>query len=356
MTTAAQRLWETLCAAGVASGQAPPDTAAHSPWYVRAMLGVAGWIAAAFLFGFVGQAFPWVVDSKAAALAIGALMIAAAYALFRVQAARDFLAQFAFAMSLAGQALAAVGVFGVFEPREALAWSAIAAGEAVLAVLLPNFVHRVWSSYAAALCVAFALAEAGAAALAAGALGASAALLWSKELDWAARSAMVRPIAYGLTLGLIQIQAEALFTQGLLAEVARQRDQAVWARPRIGELLTGLVLVAVVARLVVGHMRLARRDAAIALAAAIGLALLSLRAPGLATGLTLVTLGFAGGNRVLTGLGIVALLFYLGAYYYTLQATLLTKSAVLAATGAALLAARWALLRWLFPQREQAHA
>jgi hypothetical protein len=319
------------------------------------MLGVAGWIAAAFLFGFVGQALPWVVDSKTAALAVGTLMIAAAYALFRVEVGRDFLGQFALAMSLAGQALAAVGLFGVFQ-REALAWTAIGAGEAVLAVLLPSFVHRVWSSYAIAMCVAFALAEGGAAVLAVGAVGAGAGWLWSRELAWAARSSIVRPIAYGLTLGLIQIQGDALFTQGLLGMLAEDRDQAAWAHPWVGQILTGLVLVGAVAHLVASDSRLARRDAMIALAAAVGFALLSLRAPGIATGVMLVALGFAGGNRLLTGLGVAALLFYLGAYYYTLQATLLAKSAVLAATGAALLAARWALTRWLFRGREDAHA
>ncbi|HXV07576.1 MAG TPA: DUF4401 domain-containing protein [Burkholderiales bacterium] len=356
MNGSAQRLWETLCAAGVASGHAPPGTEPHSPWYVRAMLGVAGWIAAAFLFGFVGQALPWVVDSKTAALAVGTLMIAAAYALFRVEVGRDFVGQFALAMSLAGQALAAIGVFGVFQPREALAWSAIAAGEAILAVLLPNFVHRVWSGYAAAMCAALALVEGGAAVLAVGVVGAGAAWLWSRELAWAARSSLVRPIAYGLTLGLIQIQGDALFMQGLLGMLAEDRDQAGWAQPWVGQVLTGLVLVGAVAHLVASDSRLARRDAMIALAAAVGFALLSLRAPGIATGVMLVALGFAGGNRVLTGLGVAALLFYLGAYYYTLQATLLAKSAVLAATGAALLAARWALTRWLFRGREDAHA
>jgi hypothetical protein len=355
MSPSRQRLWETLCAAGVASSQAPVDDTPHSPWYVRAMLGVAGWIAAAFLFGFVGQALPWVVDSKTAALAVGALMIAAAYALFRVEVGRDFVGQFALAMSLAGQALAAVGVFGVFQ-RDTLAWTAIGAGEMLLAVLLPSFVHRVWSGYVAAMCAALALVEGGAAVLAVGVVGAGAAWLWSRELAWAARSSVVRPIAYGLTLGLIQIQGDALFMQGLLGMLAEDRDQAAWAQPWVGQVLTGLVLVGAVAHLVASDSRLARRDAMIALAAAVGFALLSLRAPGIATGVVLVALGFAGGNRVLTGLGIAALLFYLGAYYYTLQATLLAKSAVLAATGAALLAARWALARWLFRGREEAHA
>ena len=55
----------------------------------------------------------------------------------------------------------------------------------------------------------------------------------------------------------------------------------------------------------------------------------------------IVVLGFANGNRVLTGLGIAALLFYVFAYYYLLQETLLFKSGVLLATGFVLLVARW---------------
>jgi uncharacterized membrane protein len=55
---------------------------------------------------------------------------------------------------------------------------------------------------------------------------------------------------------------------------------------------------------------------------------------------------FANGNRVLAGLGILALLGYLSHYYYALYATLLAKSALLAGAGLVLLAARFALRRW----------
>jgi uncharacterized membrane protein len=59
-----------------------------------------------------------------------------------------------------------------------------------------------------------------------------------------------------------------------------------------------------------------------------------------------LVIGFANGNRVLAGLGIIAMLGYLSHYYYSLQITLLEKSAVLACTGIALLAARVALQRY----------
>jgi uncharacterized membrane protein len=64
----------------------------------------------------------------------------------------------------------------------------------------------------------------------------------------------------------------------------------------------------------------------------------------------IVLLGFANANRVLAGLGIASLLVYVSSYYYLLDVTLLAKSAVLAATGAALLGARWIVLNVVMPK------
>ncbi len=61
-------------------------------------------------------------------------------------------------------------------------------------------------------------------------------------------------------------------------------------------------------------------------------------------GMVVMLLGFAGGNRVLLGLGIVSLLFYISSYYYLLDATLLAKAQILLIVGLVLLAVRWLLL------------
>jgi uncharacterized membrane protein len=118
----------------------------------------------------------------------------------------------------------------------------------------------------------------------------------------------------------------------------------------MGEALVLATLLFVVWRLVrrAGWApREPRSVIALATAAAIGAA--SLKAPGVAAGFIIVLLGFAHGNRVLSGLGIAALLFYVSGYYYLLDATLLFKAGVLAASGAALLAARWVMLRRILP-------
>ena len=350
------QLWRELCEAGIVSGEAPPAGPPHAPWYVRAMLGVAGWIAAAFLFGFVGSAFPWVIDSRSASIAVGLALIVAGYAMLRLRRGREFVEQFALATSLAGQALAGMGLFVLLEPREALAWMVLAVAQAGLVMLMQSYAHRVWSAYAAGACVALALADSGGIPFAAGALAAAAALVWLREIEWVAFAPVLRPAAYGLTLALIQVQGEMLLEDGALDLLSGERRAASWILLWAGEIFTGIVLLAVVAHIAARGGGLGRPASRAALGGALVAALLSLQAPGLAAGTLLAVLGFAAGNRLLTGLAIAALLFYLGAYYYTLQATLLAKSGVLAATGLAMLGARWALLVWQPETEERARA
>lgn len=66
-------------------------------------------------------------------------------------------------------------------------------------------------------------------------------------------------------------------------------------------------------------------------------------------------LGFASSNRVLLGLGVTSLLFYISSYYYTLEATLLVKSRTLLIVGLLLLAARWLMTRVIAPASEARH-
>ena len=84
-------------------------------------------------------------------------------------------------------------------------------------------------------------------------------------------------------------------------------------------------------------------------------ALASLKAPGVGAATAILVLGYANGNRVLAGLGIATLIAYLSHYYYNLEATLLEKSILMMATGAALIAARFALHRG-WPHKEAGQA
>ncbi|HYQ98413.1 MAG TPA: DUF4401 domain-containing protein, partial [Casimicrobiaceae bacterium] len=107
-------LWDRLRSAGLVTGDCPVAEGTPAPWYVRTMVGVAGWIAAAFLLGFVGTALAFVARSGPAAVTVGLLLCAAAVAALLVLSRQEFFAQFALAVSLAGQALVAGGLMQTF--------------------------------------------------------------------------------------------------------------------------------------------------------------------------------------------------------------------------------------------------
>jgi uncharacterized membrane protein len=98
------------------------------------------------------------------------------------------------------------------------------------------------------------------------------------------------------------------------------------------------------------NLHLTGEPVAAALLAAVLLAAVGRRAPGIASAVMVIVLGFGNGNRVLTGLGVVTLLAAVFAFYYNLHATLLVKSGMLAITGAVLLALRAAAFRWRWPE------
>ena len=76
-----------------------------------------------------------------------------------------------------------------------------------------------------------------------------------------------------------------------------------------------------------------------------------MQAQGLMTGVMIVLLGFAASNRVLLGLGIIALLFFISSYYYLLQNTLLDKSITLLILGVILIIGR-SIMTKLLPEEK----
>jgi len=354
MQTDAQALWSQLVAGGLAAGDAPAAGEMHTPWYVRVMLGIAGIIAAFFLFGFVGVAFVFVLQSQSASIAVGLMVIAAAYLIFRAAPRNDFTVMFALAVSIAGQGLV---IAGLRPSTQISSWAAFALLEATLAILMPNAIHRFLSSYAAAIAFGFVCALSHAYALAGGAAAVPVAWIWFNEAQLSQRHSLVASIGYGLTLALIHLEATSRYG-GVLpwsAESGRAAVMGNWTAP--GEALVVVTLIAAVAALL-------RRNGAMPQAPKMLLGLLaatmvgaaSFKAPGIAAGLMIALLGFSNGNRVLTGVGISALLFYVSSYYYFLDATLLTKSGVLLAVSLALLLARWLVLNVLMPDEEHRNA
>jgi hypothetical protein len=343
-----QQLWKRLQEAGLVTGELSHGSG--SPWYIRTMMGCAGWIGAFFLLAFIGTAFVTVMQDAAAATFASLLCCGAAYAVFRAAPRNDFSQQFGLAMGVTGQILAGVAVYKDFSFNDPTGHFLFLCVELALTICMPNFSHRVFTTLGAATALFFGLFQAGLQGVALPLVAAGCAGVWRCEIRLSERVAIWRPVGYGLALGMIQIAAMERFS-GIGGFLASQHE-AGWLRqhgPMVGTLLTAVVFIAVVADILKEmEQNLDSTEGKAAILCALLLMALTIPAHGLAAALLLVVLGFAAANRVLGGLGLLALVSFLAHYYYSMHETLLFKSAILLATGATLLAARYLIGR-LFP-------
>ena len=343
--------WTRLAADGLVEGDKPERAAAGSPWYVRTMLGIAGWIGALFLTLFIGAAFTFVMESAGAAIVLGAMFCGGAYFLFRQFDGSDFMEQFALVVSLLGQVMLVIGLAQALQPEKPEFYLILAAILAGLAAAVPNFLHRLLASCGAAVALALGINNAELHGMTAPLLCAALAWIWLDPAKWASGGRLWRPIGYGLALALLLVETFRL-TGGawLFGAAVAQPSWFGQYGPLIGRALTALVLgwvaFAIAQRQGSGAQSAVAR---VALAAAVAVGLISLGAPGLASSLIVLLLGFSAGNRLLMALGIFSLLGFVAHFYYSLHATLLEKSGLLALTGLLLLSA-YALIRRLSPE------
>ena len=359
MSMDAGSLWGLLKQEGLVDGEAPRDTVATTPWYVRTMLGIAGWIGAMFLMGFVGAGFAFVMKSAAAALVVGGSLCAVATFMFRTRAHGDFFSQFAFALSLAGQMLIVTGLMQIGSSQISSIALVFALLQAALFLLMPNFIHRVWSAMVGSGALVMALSHWGFHPYMQAGMFAAFSWAWLNEFSHARRSAQIRAIGYGLVLLLIAdliMGSAAGMTRSLWLDRAGTPLLGGALAPWIAAALIGATIIWVVWKLLLREgVALTKEPGLAAIGGAVLVALVSIKAPGIGVTMVILLIGFANGNRVLIGLGIISLLAYLSHYYYMLQITLLEKSVLLFCTGIALIAVRIALKsRWPVEQRTRA--
>lgn len=353
MNRESEQVRARLVQAGLIEGGPSGQGELESPWYVKVLLAFSGWLAALFLLGFIGAGFEFLFRNSTAAFIVGALMIGGAFVILRGPK-NEFVEHLALALSLAGQALVIFAIFRVADRSPKIAWLLVVVLEAPLAVVMPNFVHRVFSSFAAVFAFNMVTLLWGYPFLAGPVVLLLAGCCWLNEFRYPTLMRSVRAIGYGLVLALVLLKGSALFSYRLGWQ-AISKPPEFWLRPWVGEALSGAVALYVVWRLLQRYGRgLADNISVAALSGTFLLNAASCEVRGLAVGLTILLLGFAGANRVLTGLGIVALLFFISSYYYLLSSTLLVKSGSLLLVGLVLLLLRW-LLRFVPVQQEVEH-
>ncbi len=350
-------LWKELVSEKFVTGDVPSYENIESPWYVRLLIGFSGWLAAAFMLGFIGAAFEFVFNNKTAGIIVGCIMIFLAYMMLLKKSDSDFSSQFALAVSFSGQVLLFVSLdlFNWFSPRDALNWVLLGMVQVVLAWFMPSSIHRVWSAFAAVIALNIALAVWHIYFIQTAFIMLAVAIVWLNEFKWVEYQQKLKPIGYGLTLAVLYQASTGIFYIMFWNATSGYKESLV--QPWVGELLAGMVILYVVWLLLIRqNIKVPGRIANAALIGALVFIIASLKVFGLTVGIMIVLLGYANGNRILTGLGIASLLYYISAYYYTLQSTLLIKSQFLLILGVLLLLASWLIRRVLFANKEIKHA
>ncbi|MDT8419871.1 MAG: DUF4401 domain-containing protein [Desulfuromonadales bacterium] len=349
MTSLSRRaLWQRLQDAGLAQGELPGVGGAESPWYVRAMLGVAGWIGALFLLGFVAAGFAFVMESALAALVVGALVSGVAYLIFSRNPESDFFSQVGLAVGLAGQMMLVFGLFELFEDRESLVYTATFVIEVLLVFFMPNFIYRVLASLAGALALTFAMHSAGLYGLAPGMIAAGFALVWMQDVRWVRFGEICRPVGYGLALSMLYCKNGIFWGRWIWwtrsAGESWFSQNAPWLDKGLILLVFTLVVIALLRRM---QVAVVSRSGVTVLAATAVTVAAAVFAPGLGQALLILIIGFAVCNRILIGIGLLACGGFISNYYYLLESTLLEKSLLLIGMGVLLLSARLLLRLWL---------
>ncbi|MCW8932292.1 MAG: DUF4401 domain-containing protein [Gammaproteobacteria bacterium] len=348
MSRQAEQLWSLLKDANLVKGEIPETPTIDSPWYVKVILAFSGWLAAVFLLGFIAVGLTVIIENSGASIIVGGLMVAAAYKLLQ-QPKNEFFEHLALAASLAGQCLFIWGVFESVRNHQTI-WFTVAVIQLPLAIFMPNYVHRVFSAFFAAFSFSMGLAEIGIPYIFSGLMLMLVSWVWLNEFKYSQHIKKLQAIGYGLVLALIQIKGSALFSHGGIGWYSSRQQSEFSIQPWMGEVLAGVALVYVVLRLLQRqkhHLsdRLSIIIIVASIIASIVLSLVSMEANGITVGLVIIILGFAASNRILLGLGVASLLFYISSYYYLLDYTLLEKSQTLFFIGLALLIIRWILLR-----------
>jgi len=350
-------LWNTLSEAKLVEGEMPTSKEEHSPWYVQVLLGFSGWLAAIFMLGFLFAAlFDTFFRDSISFYVVGTLMILLSYVILKKEKS-NFVEHLGLAISFAGQSLILIGLFKYMHGNTSFIWFSIFALQTLLALLMPNYLHRLSSAFFAAFAFSLLFATFGALHSFSFLLMALVAYLWIHEFSVPRKIKKRQALGYGLVLALILVENTTILKESMYAWHYRDAlTFTLWFPPYLSPILEGLVvLFTALYVLKQHHIQYKTKVGILIIVSMLFFTVLGLEMPGLMLGILLVLLAFNHSNRVLLGLGIFSLLFSVSSYYYLLEITLIDKAMYLALLGFVLLLGRWIVFHLLLPTKEVKH-
>ena len=347
-------LWQELSTANLIEGE-EPKLELESPWFIKLLLSISGWFGALFLIiafgGFINLTLDIDVEKFPFVLTImgGGVIYFASKQFQKIQS--DFLEHFYLALSIVGQVLVIASVVIMLDNKNQVIYLFVAFFQAFLMWVVPNYIHRMMSSFFMALALSFFFYASNIPSLYLAILTFVVAWLWMNEFYFEDVK-KVQAIAYGQLVALVLLKASAIYSYDMLNFYSySSNDFSIKVSPFFIEIFSTMTLAYVVWKILEQSNKLEDKKVLLfSFIVVVLLGLLSFKVSGLVTGIMLLLIGFSSSHRLLMGLGVLSSLFFISNYYYFMGETLMDKAVVLALVGVLLLSLRWLVKQFIFKE------
>lgn len=340
---------------------------ARSPWFISLFFGMSGILASLFFIGFLTLLLDntGLLDSTLAVFIIGGILSVIGGFLFYNARIRHspFWNSLAFAITLAGQGYIAYALLAS-EIAEPLNIMLLLLVQLLMTVAIPNFIYRLLSATLALVCLFYLLNYYHLSEVSLGLLALITSVTHLQRYRLAAfiptkwqNNALEIMSAIGYASAYVLLSVSVYF---IAAEYGNSFDnfnnldnygEAFSYNYYLAQgLLTLASLYAAYLILKRYHIKLLSAAGLLISAAIVLLGIMSIYVSGLLATSLIIIIATANSQRVLLGLGIIALVGYIFWYYYQLDTSLLVKSASMLVIGIALLLLRWLLIKGYFAQ------
>ena len=332
---------------------------APSPWFISLLFGMSGILASLFFIGFLTLLLDntGLLDSTLAVFIIGGILSGIGGFLFYNARSRHspFWNSLAFAITLAGQGYIAYALLAS-EITEPLNIGLLLLVQLLMTVAIPNFIYRLLSATLALSCLFYLLNYYHLSEISLGLLALITSVTHLQRYRLAAfiphkwrMNALEITNAIGYASAYVLLSVSVYF---IAAEYGNSFDSYGEAFSYNYYLAQGLLTLASLyaAYLILKryHIKLLSAAGLLISAAIVLLGIMSIYVSGLLATSLIIIIATANSQRVLLGLGIIALVGYIFWYYYQLDTSLLVKSASMLVIGIALLLLRWVLIKGYF--------
>lgn len=336
--------------------------AAPSPWFISLFFGMSGILASLFFIGFLTLLLDntGLLDSTLALFIIGAILSVSGGFLFYNARLRHsaFWNSLAFAVTLAGQGYIAYALLAS-EIAEPLSIVLLFLVQLLMTVVIPNFVYRLLSATLALVCLLYLLNYYQLSEVSLGLLALITSVTHLQRYRLAAfiptkwrMNALEITNAIGYTSAYVLLSVSVYFIAAEYGNSFDSLDSYGEAFSYNYYLAQGLLTLASLyaAYLILKryHIKLLSAAGLLISAAIVLLGIMSIYVSGLLATSLIIIIATANSQRVLLGLGVIALVGYIFWYYYQLDTSLLVKSASMLVIGIALLLLRWLLIKGYF--------